>query len=439
MRQNRDLAFANDISAALDDDSPAFGWALLLTIAALMIAALLWARSAVLDEVTTGAGRVIPSQQLQVAQSLEGGIVRELLVREGDQVEKDQILMRIDDTGFSSKLGEVSQRQSALKAETMRLQAEAEGRATVSFPDDMKTAAPGAVKAEADAFKIRAQKLEGEIGLLRQQLLQREQEVNEIAARRRKIETELVPLRSELELNQRLARSGNVAKVDVLKLQRQVAELDGDLRILVASLPRAQAAIAEAKNRIDSTRNAFRSQVVERLSTVNGDLAVIEETMKGAVDRVTRTTVRSPVRGAVNKLAVTTLGAVVQPGQPLAEIVPADEQLLLETRVRPKDIAFIRPEQPVSVKFTAYDYVIYGSLKGKVDRISPDTSKDERGEPFYLVIVRTEKNHLGTSDRKLPILPGLIATVDIQTGTRTVMNYLLKPVLRARHEAMRER
>jgi membrane fusion protein, adhesin transport system len=372
-------------------------------------------------------------------QSLEGGIVRELTVKEGAPVEKDAVLMRIDDTSFASKLGEVSQRQTALNAEIIRLEAEAAGRAVLVFPEALRAAGPAAVKSETEAFKARAQKLEGEIMQLRQQLAQREQELNEFSARQRKIESELMPLRSELALNQRLSRSGNVARVDVLRLQRQVAELEGDGKILLSSVSRAKSAITEAKDRIDSATKAFRSGVVERLSAVRSDLAVVEETMKGAQDRVTRTTVRSPVRGVVNKLAVTTIGAVVQPGQALAEVVPADDSLLLETRVRPKDIAFIQAGQPAAVKFSAYDYVIYGSLKGTVDRVSPDTIKDEKGEPFYLVIVKTDRNYLGTEDRRFPVLPGLLATVDIQTGSRTVMNYILKPVLRARQEAMRER
>jgi membrane fusion protein, adhesin transport system len=433
------IAYANDASAAVDDRSSGYGFTLLFVIASLLVATFAWASYAVLDEVTTGIGRVIPSQQMQVVQSLEGGIVRDLAVREGDQVDKDQVLMRIDDTSFASKLGEIRERQFALKAEITRLEAEATGKSELSFDGALIAAAPSSVRAERETFSARTQKLASETSLLRQQIVQREQERDEVSARQRKIEAELKPLRSELALNQQLANAGNVAKVDVLRLQRQVAELDGDSKILASTLPRAVAAIAEANRRIEGAAQAFRTQASERLSSVKSDLAVVEETIKGAQDRVTRAVVRSPVRGTINKLAITTLGAVVQPGQPLAEIVPVDDALRIEARVRPKDIAFIRPGQNASIKVSAYDYVIYGALQGQVDRISPDTIKDERGEPYYQVIVRTDRTHLGTAENKLQIIPGLQVTVDIQTGARTVMNYLLKPVLRAQKEAMRER
>jgi membrane fusion protein, adhesin transport system len=439
MRQPAPLDYANSIGAALDEGAPRFGRTLLALITALVTASIAWAYVAELDEVTTGVGRVIPTQQMQTAQSLEGGIVRELLVKEGETVEKDQVLIRIDDTSFASRLGELTERQAALKAETVRLEAEATGQTTLVFDPAFRTMAPAAVRSETDLFNARAQKLEGELNQLRQQLIQREQERDEVIARQRKIQAELRPLLGELELNQRLASSGNVARVDVLRLQRQVAELQGDARILVSTLPRTDAAINEAKRRIEGAQSNFRTQVAERMSAIRSDLAVVDETIKGAQDRVTRTAVRSPVRGTINKLAVTTIGAVVQPGQPLAEIVPSDDALQIEARVRPKDIAFIRPGQSAAVKFSAYDYVIYGSLIAKVDRISPDTIKDERGEPFYQVIVRTDRNYLGKPEQKLPVIPGLQATVDIQTGTHTVLTYLLKPVLRARQEALRER
>jgi membrane fusion protein, adhesin transport system len=315
MRQPTSLDYANSVDAALDEGAPRFGRTLLALITALVAASIAWAYVAVLDEVTTGQGRVIPTQQMQTAQSLEGGIVRELLAKEGETVEKDQVLIRIDDTSFASRLGELTERQAALKAETVRLEAEASGQTTLVFDPAFRALAPAAVRSETDLFKARAQKLDGELNQLRQQLIQREQERDEVIARQRKIQAELRPLLGELELNQRLANSGNVARVDVLRLQRQVAELQGDARILVSTLPRTDAAINEAKRRIEGAQSNFRTQVAERMSALRSDLAVVDETIKGAQDRVTRTAVRSPVRGTINKLAVTTIGAVVQPGR----------------------------------------------------------------------------------------------------------------------------
>jgi membrane fusion protein, adhesin transport system len=418
---------------------PRYGTLLLALITGLLGAFLYWASVATIEETASGNGRVVPAQQLQIAQSLEGGIVRELLVRDGDTVAKDQLLLNIDDTSFASRLGELRQRRGALLAEVARLEAEAAGLDTLVFSGELRQTAGGAVRAEGEAFTARRQRLTGELDQLAQQVRQREQDLVEARAKRSKLTGELTPLRSELALNQRLAQSGNVARVDVLRLQRQLAELEGEAKVIAESIPRVEAAIAEARGRVDTATRTFRAGAQERLSGVRSDLAVIEETIKGASDKVTRTAVRSPVAGTINKLAVTSVGAVVQPGQPLAEIVPQDGSLLLEVRIRPKDIGFVRAGLPVSIKFTAYDYIIYGMLSGTVERISPDTFKDERGEPFFLAMVRTARNHLGPEDRKLPLMPGLLATADIQIGSRTVLDYLLKPVLRARHEALRER
>lgn len=434
-----ELSYANNLRGAFERSSRRMTWVLLALISGLLAAAFVWASVAVIEEVTTGEGRVVPAQQQQLAQTLEGGIVRELLVREGDRVEANQVLMRIDDTGFASKLGELSQRRQALAAELARLNSEARGDAEPVFPDDLIQAAPQAVATERASFRARRDKMQQERQLLTQQLQQRQQERNELAARADKLDGQIEPLRKELALNRKLRQSGNVPEVDILRLERQLAELEGDLKISAASLPRLEAAVGEAETRVASVEGGFAAQVQEKLAQVQSDLAVMDESMKAAEDRVVRTAVRSPVAGTVNKLSVTTVGAVVQPGQALAEVVPRDEALLIETRVRPKDVAFVQPGQSATVKLTAYDYLVYGALDGKVERVSPDTIKDEKGEPFYQVMVRTSRTHLGSDAKPLPVIPGLLATVDIQTGSRTVLNYISKPILRARYEAFRER
>ncbi len=439
MATRLEMSFANNLQGALESSARRSAWTTLMLVSALLLSLLLWASLAAIEEVTSGIGKVVPAQQLQVAQSLEGGIVRELAVREGDRVEQDQILMRIDDTGFASRVGELQQRRLALAAELTRLKAEAALEPDVKFAPELATAAPAAIESERAAFRARREKLRQEKQLLEQQLTQRVQEQAELEARAQKLDSQIVPLQRELDLNRRLSTKGNVPEVDILRLERLYAEIDGDRKITAASLPRMQAAVAEAQTRIASADTAFAAQVGEKIAAVQSDLSVIEETLKAAQDKVVRTAVRSPVRGVVNKLAVTTLGAVVQPGQALAEIVPLDEALLVEARVRPKDVAFVHAGQKATVKLTAYDYMIYGSLEGKVERVSPDTIKDEKGEPFYQVMVRTLKTHLGTDQKPLPVIPGLVATVDIQTGSKTVLSYIAKPILRARHEAFRER
>lgn len=439
MMSTRDMSFANNLQAALERSTRRTGWLMLSAIAVLVLAVFAWAANAVVEEVATGTGKVVPAQQLQIAQSLEGGIVRELLVREGERVEQNQVLMRIDDTGFASRLGELAQRRLALAAELARLRTEAAGADEVRFPPDVTEAAPRAAESERAAFKVRREKLRQERELLQKQLAQRVQELTELNARADKLDSQISPLERELALNRQLASKGNVPEVDILRLERQLAELQGDRNIARASVPRAEAAIAEARTRVASLDTAFAAQVGEKIAAVASDLAVIDESLKAAQDRVTRTAVRSPVRGVVNKLAVTTIGAVVQPGQGLAEIVPLDQALLVEARVRPKDVAFIHPGQRATVKLSAYDYTIYGALEGRVERVSPDTIKDEKGEPFYQVMIRTLKVHLGEEARPLPVIPGLVAVVDIQTGSKTVLSYIAKPILRARHEAFRER
>ncbi|MDX2202846.1 MAG: HlyD family type I secretion periplasmic adaptor subunit [Hyphomicrobiaceae bacterium] len=439
MASRLEMSFANNLQGALERSARRSAWISLAVVSGLLVAALAWASLAVVEEVTSALGKVVPAQQLQVAQSLEGGIVRELVVREGDRVEQDQVLMRIDDTGFASRLGELIQRRAALAAEITRLRAEANGEDDVAFPAEIANAAPGAVDSERAALRVRREKLRQEKQLLEQQLAQRVQEKEELEARAGKLDGQIAPLQRELDLNKRLGASGNVPEVDILRLERQLAEIVGDRRIVAASLPRVDAAIGEARARLASADSGFAAQVGERIAAVQSDLAVIEETLKAAQDKVVRTAVRSPVRGIVNKLAVTSLGAVVQPGQALAEIVPLDEALLVEARVRPKDVAFVHAGQRATVKLSAYDYMVYGSLEGKVERVSPDTIKDEKGEPFYQVMVRTLRTHLGSEASPLPIIPGLVATVDIQTGSKTVLSYIGKPILRARHEALRER
>lgn len=439
MISRSDSEFANSARAAIESKASRGLFLQIGAIGLMMAVFIAWAHWATVSEVATGTGKVVSSRQLQIVQSLEGGIIQQIFVVEGQGVNEGQQLVRIDDTGFASRLGEISKRRAALGAEIARLEAEAAGAGEISFDDQLRRDAPSAVALESETFRARRTKLDNDLAVLGQLLAQREQEVVELDARRTKASTTLVPLRRELSLNRGLADRGVVAEVEVLRLERQAAELTGDLRVVEAALPRAKTAILEARTRMEGARATFVAQVRERLAQVQADATVIDESMRGARDRVARTILRSPVKGVVNKIAVTTLGAVVQPGQSLLEIVPIDDTLLIEARVRPQDVAFIRPAQAASVKLTAYDYLVYGALNGSVERIGADTITDQRGETFYQVIVRTERNWLGSADRKLTVIPGMVASVDIESGRKTVLDYLLKPVLRVRNEALRER
>jgi membrane fusion protein, adhesin transport system len=413
-----DFAFANDVRAAAALRTPRTSRMLLVSFLALLAAFLVWANFAILEEVKRGNGRVVPSRQIQVVQSLEGGLVSEILVQEGAIVRQGQSLMRIDDTKFASEFGEIRERRAAMAARVARLEAEARGRSEITFPDQVDQLVPAAVATETSVFRMRSQKVAQDVDVLNQQVT--------------RLTGTLKLLERELALTRKLYEQRVVPEIEMLRLDRQATEMRGQL--------------AESQSKIASTVASFRSQADEDLAKSKGDLAVLDENIKSAQDRVRRTDLKAPVYGIVNKLNVTTVGAVVQPGANVMDIVPLDDTLLVEGRIRPQDIAFIRPSQEAVVKLTAYDSSVYGSLKGKVERISADTivdekapDKSERQETFYRVMVRTEKNHLGTSQHPLPIIPGMVATVEILTGEKSVLDYLLKPARTLRDEALRER
>jgi adhesin transport system membrane fusion protein len=412
-----DFAFANDIRAAVELRTPRTARMLLWASLSLLAVGLIWANFAILDEVKRGNGRVVPSRQMQVVQTLEGGIVGAILVGEGDIVQAGQPLMRIDDTKFASEFGEVRERRAATAARVSRLEAEVQGRDKLSFPDDLKQIAPAAVSTEASVFETRARKLAQDVDVLKQQVT--------------RFTDTLKLLDKEVALTRNLYNQKVVPEIEMLRLERQQTDMRGQL--------------AEAQSKISNIVTAFRSQADEDLAKSRADLAVLDENIKSAQDRVRRTELRSPVHGVINKLNVTTIGAVVQPAASLMDIVPLDDTLLVEGRIRPQDIAFIRPQQDARVKLSAYDPSVFGSLKGRVERISADTivddksERNERPETFYRVMIRTETNHLGTADAPLPIIPGMVATVEILTGEKSVLDYLIKPARLLREEALRER
>ncbi|MEL7252727.1 MAG: HlyD family type I secretion periplasmic adaptor subunit [Pseudomonadota bacterium] len=430
--------FVND--AASETGGGRGVWTLLLVIGLGMGTFFAWAWAFEIEEVTRATGKVVPSRQLQVVQSLEGGIVAALEVREGDLVDEGDELARIDDTSAGSDLGELREREAALMATEARVTAEAGGVETVTFSDELKARAPTAVAAETQVFLSRQQQLLAEMSVLQDQLAQREAALIEAKANIAKLEAQLAPLQEETELTEGLVDTGSVSRVEFLRLQGDVARISGDLDVSRARIPGIEASIREAENQIASARSSYVLTAREKGAQISGELAVLREAMRAATDRVTRTSLRAPVHGTVNRLHVTTIGAVVQPGEPIAEIVPRDDQLLVEAQINPRDVAFIRPGHPASVKITAYDFLVYGALDGTVERIGADALTDPEGNQYFQVMVRTEESALpAASEGTLPISPGMVAQVDIQTGRKTVMDYLLRPLRRAQAEALRER
>jgi len=414
-------------------------WFLLVIVLGLMAGFVLWAALFEIEEVTRAPGRVVPSSQLQSVQSSEGGIVAAIKAQEGDIVEPGQILFQIDDTSVQSSLGELEQRYQALSAELARLKAESEGVDKLKFKEDHGLNL-GVVAAETAIFDTRRKQLELELDVLRDRLAQRRAEHGEFVARRNRLTAVVAPLRREVEISEDLFEKGTFSEIEILRLRAELAEVEGDRLVLAASEDRALAGIAEIETQIVSARSAYGLAAQERTSVVLGDLAVVEESLTAARDRVSRTALRAPVRGTVNRISVTNVGGVVQPGMILAEIVPLDDVLRIEAQVSPRDVAFVRVGASASVKITAYDYLRYGDLSAIVERIGADALQTSEGTPFFQVMLRTEQTGLSTEGgEKLNISPGMVASVDIQSGRKTVLEYLIQPVLRAQHEALRER
>lgn len=396
-----DLEYMGQLHSAMVAHSTHGASFMLWITAAIVGVALIWAKFAVLEEITVGQGRVISTSREQVIQNLEGGILSEMEVKEGDVVEKGQVLLRIDGAKANAVYREGVSKLLALKGAATRLRAEALGR-PLSFPDDVRES-QDIVATETEAFNARRRALVQGGDALRRSLALAER---------------------EMSITEPLSAKGLVSEIELLKLQRQANDL------------RAQ--IAERENK-------YRSDANTELSKVEGELAQVGENVAGRQDVVERTTVRAPLRGTVKNIRVTTIGGIIQAGTDIMEIVPLEDQLLVEARIKPSDVAFLRPGLPATVKISAYDFGIYGGLEGTIEHVSPDTFKDEKrtvanpeDSAYYRLLVRTKTATLKRNDMSLEIIPGMTASVEILTGHKSVLDYLLKPVFKAQ-EAMRER
>lgn len=407
-------------------------WVSLLVIIVLLV----WAAFGQIDEVVRGTGKVVPSRQVQVIQSLDGGIVEEILVRPGQQVEQGQILLRIDPTRYSSSLGENRVERLALMAKAARLTALADGK-DFEVPEEVLKDAPKLAESEREAWLARTRELNATLQIAREQLNQRQQELRETRANRDQASSSCGLTSQELRVTEPLLKSGAVSEVELLRLRRDVARYCGEARAAEAQISRIEAAISEATSKIEESELNVRNEARKELQDTQAKLATLTESQIALVDRVKLAEVRSPVRGIVNNMMVNTVGGVVQPGKDILDIVPSDDSLLLEVKINPRDIGFLHPGQEADVKFTAYDFAIYGGLDGVVEQIGADAITDEKDNSYYLVKVRTDKAFVG--DDRRPILPGMQAEVHILTGKRSLLHYLLKPILRAQENALTER
>lgn len=432
---DRDLDFANDIRRATEDRQSRWPWMLLLALLAMMAGFVWWASISKLEQGATGIGKVIPSSQTQLVENLEAGIVQEILVREGDRVEPGQMLVRMESTGESARLSELEKRETELRAELARLNLETELVPEFSIDNSDGRFAETILAEQRAIFAAGRRRLEENLQIKRLQNEQKQQALAEARANIAKQEQALELAAREEELTRRLFRRKAVPELEFIRVQRSTQELRSNLEIIKASLGRIEAEIRETEAQIRAEETNYVITALERLSLVNSDLTAVVERSKEAREKLRQTGLASPVGGIINQLNVATVGEVILPGTTVAEITPIDDRLLIEARIRPQDIAFISPGQPAMVRLSAYDYTKYGSLRGKVERIGVDTVVDEENNSFFRVIIATDE--APSHSDEIRIMPGMVATVNILTGERTVLELLLKPVIRVRDEAFR--
>jgi adhesin transport system membrane fusion protein len=408
---------------------------MLYGVVIVVLVLLVWSAFAQLDEVTKGEGRVIPSRQIQIVQSQDGGMVTEILVAEGDVVNTGQLLIKLDQTRSTSSLRENQAEFQALEAKSERLQAIAEGN-DYTPAQSLSENVPLIVAQELALFESSKSRLANEKGIARQQLTQSREEYEEASAHKKQLQRSLVLANRELSVTRPMVSSGAVSEVELLRLEREVNQLSGENEQVSAQQARLRSAIEEAQGKLQEVELNFTSEVREELTRTITRMNGLKESGLGLSDRVNQTAVRSPVRGTVKQLFYNTIGGVVLPGKEVIEIVPLDDTLLLEARIQPKDIAFLTYKQKALVKFTAYDFIVFGGLEGVVEQIGADTVMDEQGNPFYTVKVRTHESSLGED---MPIIPGMVVEVDILTGKKSILSYLFKPILRAKQNALTER
>jgi adhesin transport system membrane fusion protein len=433
-----DVDFATDIRATILSQTPQGGRLIIWATFILLVIFLIWAAFSDLEEVTRGEGKVVPSSHVQVIQNLEGGIISEILVNVGDTVKKDQLLLRIDPTRFSSSFEENRAKYLSNKAKSARLRAEATGTALV-IPADVLKERPDIAARERQLYDSRRMELSSSSEIKRQQVNQRSQELQELEAKLVELGRTYALLQQEISMIKPLVKKGAASDVEVLQLERQASQMEGEIERIRHTIPGAQAKLRESQISVNELNLNYRNKANAESNEV---LREVDESASNSLelkDRLDRTSVRSPVDGIVNRVMVKTVGGVVQPGMDLVEIVPQSGNLEVEAKIKPSDIAFLRPGQKATIKFSAYDYTIYGNLQAKLEHVGADSITDEKGNSYFVVRLRTDKSYLGTEKHPLPIMPGMVTTVDILTGKKTVLSYILKPVMKARYMALRER
>lgn len=433
-----DLEFMRSVAAAVLEDSPRklrrvlTFW--LITIALF----LLWAALAPIDEIVRGEGKVIPGGENQMIQNLEGGIVNEILVKEGQRVKANDILIKIDNQKSSSTYESSQFKSAQLRAKIIRLRAEATGSTFAPSAEDMKTI-PNEIAQERNTYMANQDFLRSQVGSLNDLYNQKKTEIAEAQSRIAEQKRSLALIKEEIAISEPMVAQGIKSRVEFLKLQREASDIQERYNAIITSIPRLNAAMNEISNKIRQAHSEFTSKARIELADAETENKRVGAESTALADQVTRTIVRSPINGIVQKLYVNTVGGVIKPGDNLVEIVPTEGGLLIEAKVKPSDIAFIYPGQKAIVKVTAYDFSIFGSLDGVVTTISPDTVTDKKENVYYVVRIQTNKKYLGSPEKPLKIITGMMVNVDIITGKKSILSYILKPLLKAQQYTFTER
>lgn len=435
----KDIAYMSSLSQAALEKPTARSQMVVWIILFIVIWLIYWSSQAELDKIVRGEGKVVPSSQIQIIQNLEGGIVEELFVSTGDLVKKGQILLKLDNTQFASSYGESEIKEAELTAKAQRLTAEAFDKSfEVTFNAEMEPQIRTLYEREYQLYKARQRQMQTTDNIFVEQIEQKKLELQDAYSQQKQLTRSLNLLTKELNFMRPLVEQGIASQVDLLKLEREENDALTKLKGIEFSIPKIKSAIEENRSKRTDAKEQFANDAHEQLNQVLAEKAQLMKSKAALQDRVDRTDIKSPVNGTVKQMFVNTIGGVVQPGSDIIEIVPEDDTLVLETKIMPADIGFIYPGLKAKVKFTAYDFAIYGGLDGEVKQISADTINDEEGNSYYIAKIVTERNHLGTEQKPLYLLPGMNAEVDIIVGKHTVLDYLLKPIIKAKDTALRE-
>ncbi|NVK18254.1 MAG: HlyD family type I secretion periplasmic adaptor subunit [Methylocystaceae bacterium] len=411
---------------------------LVFGVIGLLIAFIVWSFFAYLEEVSVAMGEVVPQGKVKVIQHLEGGIITDIHVQEGDMVRKDSELVQLDlGTGGVNK-EELEVRLDGLFLNRERLNAEANDTDLV-LPKEIVEHRPAMAAAVERSYQARLRDLNSRLNVLKDKVRQKELSVKELEQKLDNTERDLTLSKRRFRMSTDLLNDKLTSKMDHLKLESEVQKLEGELRTLKSSIPKAKAAMREELSKIDEEKTAFQREALEELGTVEQTIAQTQELLSKATDQGIRALIKSPIDGVVKNMTYNTIGNVVTAGEPIMEIVPIGENLVIEARLNPIDRGYVEENQDAVVKINTYDFVRYGSLDGKVIHVAPDSTTTQEGETYFRVIVQTEKTYLGDKEGVYAITPGMEATVDIHTGEKSVIEYLIKPVLKMKHEAFRER